>query len=151
MVTLDRCSLLRGASLIAAAAPRSRTENCPLQPACINRVATAVPLYDVNDALRRFAQSLLNYDRGNSLRFQRMADKSGTEHRYSCLAPSNPQEGDRVDTKGLYARIFQISAARARLDLSLESTAEILSSENATDERLSFGRFTHTFRRHGRS
>ena len=103
MITIGRCSPSRGASPIAAAAPRSRTENCPLQTAYINRVATAVPPYDVHDAFRRFAQSLLNDDRRNSLLFQRMADKSGIEHRYSCLAPSNLPEGDRVDTKGFYA------------------------------------------------
>ena len=69
-----------------------------MQTAYINRVATAVPPYDVHDAFRRFAQSLLNDDRRNSLLFQRMADKSGIEHRYSCLAPSNLPEGDRADT-----------------------------------------------------
>ena len=74
-----------------------------MQTAYINRVATAVPPYDVHDAFRRFAQSLLNDDRRNSLLFQRMADKSGIEHRYSCLSPSNLLEGDRVDTKGFYA------------------------------------------------
>jgi hypothetical protein len=46
-----------------------------LQTAYINRVATAVPPYDVHDAFRCFAQSLLNDDRRNSLLFQRMADK----------------------------------------------------------------------------
>ena len=73
-----------------------------MQTAYINRVATAVPPHDVHDAFRRFAQSLLNDDRRNSLLFQRMADKSGIEHRYSCLAPSDLPEGDRVDTKGFY-------------------------------------------------
>ena len=73
-----------------------------MQTAYINRVATAVPPYDVHDAFRRFAQSLLNDDRHNSLLFQRMAHKSGIEHRYSCLAPSNLPEGDRADTEGFY-------------------------------------------------
>jgi predicted naringenin-chalcone synthase len=86
-----------------------------LQTAYINRVATAVPPYDVHDAFRRFAQSLLNDDRRNSLLFQRMADKSGIEHRYSCLAPSNLPEGDRVDTKGFYAcGDFPDTAVRVR-------------------------------------
>jgi predicted naringenin-chalcone synthase len=76
----------------------------PLQTAYINRVATAVPPYDVHDAFRRFAQSLLGDDRRNSLLFQRLASKSGIEHRYSCLAPSNLPEGDRVDAEGFYPR-----------------------------------------------
>jgi predicted naringenin-chalcone synthase len=94
--SLARCLTHRGSAAIL-------TENCPLQTAYINRVATAVPPYDVHDAFRSFAQSLLNDDRRNSLLFQRMADKSGIEHRYSCLSPSNLLEGDRVDTKGFYA------------------------------------------------
>ena len=68
-----------------------------MQTAYINRVATAVPPYDVHEAFRRFAQSLLKDDRRNSLLFQRMAHKSGIEHRYSCLAPSNLAESDRVE------------------------------------------------------
>ena len=50
-----------------------------MQTAYINRVATAVPPYDVHDAFRRFAQSLLDDDRRNSLLFQRMA-KIGRAH-----------------------------------------------------------------------
>lgn len=75
-----------------------------MQTTYINRVATAVPLYDVHDAFRRFAQSQLHGDRRNSLLFQRMADKSGIEHRYSCLAPSNLPEGDCVDAECFYKR-----------------------------------------------
>lgn len=75
-----------------------------MQTAYINRIATAVPPYDIHDAFRRFAQSMLHDDRRNSLLFQRMADKSGIEHRYSCLAPSNLPEGDCVDAEGFYLR-----------------------------------------------
>lgn len=75
-----------------------------MQTAYINRIATAVPPYDIHDAFRRFAQSMLHDDRRKSLLFQRMADKSGIEHRYSCLAPSNLPEGDCVDAEGFYPR-----------------------------------------------
>jgi predicted naringenin-chalcone synthase len=86
-----------------------------LQTAYINRVATAVPPYDVHDAFRRFAQSRLNDDRRNSLLFQRMAGKSGIEHRYSCLAPSNLPESDRVGAQGFYpGGDFPDTAARMR-------------------------------------
>ena len=74
-----------------------------------------MPPYDVHDAFRRFAQSRLNDDRRNSLLFQRMAAKSGIEHRYSCLAPSNLPEGDRVDAQGFYpGGDFPDTAARMR-------------------------------------
>ena len=72
--------------------------------AYINRIATAVPPYDVHDAFRRFAQSLFNGDRRSGLLFQRMADKSGIEHRYSCLPPSNRPEGEAVDGERFYLR-----------------------------------------------
>jgi predicted naringenin-chalcone synthase len=86
-----------------------------MQTAYINRVATAVPPYDVHDAFRCFARSLLKDDRHNSVLFQRMADRSGIEHRYSYLAPSNLAEGARVDTKAFYPRgDFPDTAARMR-------------------------------------
>jgi len=77
-----------------------------LQTAYINRVATAVPPYDVHDAFRRFTQSLFRHDRRNSLLFERMAGKSGIEHRYSCFAPSNLPEGDYVDAEGFRQKLI---------------------------------------------
>lgn len=86
-----------------------------MRTAYINRVATAVPPYDVHDAFRRFAQSMLHDDRRNALLFQRMADRSAIEHRYSCLAPSNLPEGDCVDAEGFYRRgDFPDTTARMR-------------------------------------
>jgi predicted naringenin-chalcone synthase len=75
-----------------------------MQTAYINRIATAVPPYDIHEAFSRFAQSMLDDDRRNSLLFQRMADKAAIEHRYSCLAPSNLPEGDCVDAERFYRR-----------------------------------------------
>ena len=82
-------------------------------------------------------------DRRNSLLFQRMADKSGIEHRYSCLAPSNLPEGDRVDAQGFYPRgDFPDTAARMRL---FEQHAPALAQ--AAVDRLQLGaecdRITH--------
>jgi predicted naringenin-chalcone synthase len=86
-----------------------------MQTAYINRIATAVPPFDVHDAFRRFAQSLFRSDRRNALLFERMAGKSGIDHRYSCLAPSNLPEGDSIDAEGFYARgDFPDTAARMR-------------------------------------
>ncbi len=83
--------------------------------AYINRIATTVPPFDVHNAFRRFAQSLFHSDRRNELLFQRMADKSGIEHRYSCLPPSNRPEGEAVDGERFYVRgDFPDTAARMR-------------------------------------
>lgn len=71
----------------------------------INRVATAVPPYDVHDAFRRFAQERLDQaDPRRARMFERMAGRSGIEHRFSCLAPSNRPEGDQFDACGFYPR-----------------------------------------------
>jgi len=63
-----------------------------LQTAYINRVATAVPPHDVHEAFRRFARSRFRDDRRKSLLFERMAGKSGIEHRYSFLRRFNVLE-----------------------------------------------------------
>jgi predicted naringenin-chalcone synthase len=90
-------------------------ERVLLATAYINRVATAVPPYDVHDAFRRFAQSLFHDNRRNALLFERMADKAGIEHRYSCLPPSNRPEGEAVDGERFYRRgRFPDTAARMR-------------------------------------
>ena len=58
--------------------------------AFINRIATAVPPYDVHETFRTFAQSLFDGDRRGGSLFRRMAVLSGIEHRYSVLAPLLP-------------------------------------------------------------
>src|SRR6476619_6877545 len=126
-----------------AAAPAISEGECPLQTAYINRVATAVPPYDVHDAVRRVAQSLFRHDRRNSLLFERMAAKSGIEYRYSCFAPSNLPEGDCLDAEGFYPRgDFPDTAARMRL---FEQHAPALAQ--AAVDRLQLGaecdRITH--------
>jgi predicted naringenin-chalcone synthase len=84
-----------------------------LTTAYINRVVTTVPPYDVHTAFRNFAQSLFQGDRRNSLLFRRMADKSGIEHRYSCLAPD--ELSDDVEAGAFYTRgDFPDTAARMR-------------------------------------
>src|SRR5262245_40616430 len=63
----------------------------------INRIATAVPGNDVHKIFLDFAESRLR-PREVSL-FRRMAQRSGIEHRYSCLAPNDP---DTVDPYEFY-------------------------------------------------
>jgi predicted naringenin-chalcone synthase len=53
----------------------------------INRISTAVPPHDVHAAFVEHAASVFA-DRTQAALFRRMARKSGIEHRYSCLPPS---------------------------------------------------------------
>lgn len=69
--------------------------------AYVNRIGTAVPEYDVHQAFLRFAEGLLP-DRERRL-FTRMAERSGIEHRYSCLRPG--EDGSfSIDDAGFYRR-----------------------------------------------
>ncbi|HEY1473128.1 MAG TPA: type III polyketide synthase [Pseudolabrys sp.] len=111
--------------------------------AYINRVAVAVPPYDIHDAFRRFAQSLFSDDKYNSVLFRKMAAKAGIEHRYSCLAPNAEPDAAAIDTSGFYVRgNFPDTAARMRL---FERYAPELAQ--AAVERLQLGserdRITH--------
>ena len=53
----------------------------------INRIATAVPPHDVQDAFLTFGRGMLASDSRRLALFNRMADRSGIAHRYSFLAP----------------------------------------------------------------
>jgi alpha-pyrone synthase len=57
-----------------------------LTEAYINRIATAVPEHDVHQAFVDFADGMLEDLRVKPV-FQRMAQRSGIEHRYSVLTP----------------------------------------------------------------
>jgi predicted naringenin-chalcone synthase len=71
--------------------------------AYLNRVATAVPPYDVHDAFVRFATTLLADSRHEKL-FRRMVDRADIHHRYSVLAPAADPAGPAVDAHGFYRR-----------------------------------------------
>jgi alpha-pyrone synthase len=53
-----------------------------LTTAYINRIATGVPPHDVHSEFVRYAQSLFAHDERRSALLQRMAERSGIEHRY---------------------------------------------------------------------
>jgi predicted naringenin-chalcone synthase len=74
-----------------------------LATAYINRVATAVPPHDVHDAFCTFARSLFKDDRRKAQLFERMADRSGIEHRYSFLTPGKTAGNFAVDGEGFYS------------------------------------------------
>ena len=68
----------------------------------INRIGTAVPPHDVHAAFVAFARTLLEGDKQRDV-FDRMAERSGIDHRYSHFRPGPP--GDvKVDAGGFYRR-----------------------------------------------
>ncbi len=102
--------------------------------AYVNRIATAVPPHDVHETFLRFAQGQLEGDRRNALLFRRMAERSGIEHRYSCLEPTH--EGDMTGPSAFYPRgDFPNTAERMHM---FEVHAGALGA--AAVERLGLGR-----------
>jgi alpha-pyrone synthase len=85
--------------------------------AFINRIAVGVPPNDAHQAFLLFTKSLLRQNGGMLSVFQRMAERSGIEHRYSCLSAMPGWEtGPTLDAEGLYTRgHFANTAARMRV------------------------------------
>jgi predicted naringenin-chalcone synthase len=79
----------------------------------INRIATAVPPYDVHGTFLQFGRNMLRGDNRRLALFNRMADRSGIAHRYSFLQPG--EDGEAVDRHGFYRMgAFPGTAARMR-------------------------------------
>ncbi|KQT62040.1 MULTISPECIES: type III polyketide synthase [unclassified Aureimonas] len=72
--------------------------------AYINRIETAVPPNDVQDTMLRFARSQLRDDPRRQAIFSRMAERSGIEHRFSCLRPVDDPDSEALDEGGLFRR-----------------------------------------------
>jgi predicted naringenin-chalcone synthase len=112
--------------------------------AYINRIAVGVPANDAHQVFLKFTESLLRQNGGMLSVFRRMAERSGIDHRYSCLPPMPDWEtGPTLDAEGLYTRgHFANTAARMRV---FEARAPDLAM--ATIERLGIGqerdRITH--------
>ena len=68
----------------------------------INRIGTAVPAHDVHAAFVAYARTLLTDEKTRTL-FDRMAERSGIDHRYSVLE-AGVAGADRVDGDGFYHR-----------------------------------------------
>ena len=102
----------------------------------INRISTGVPPHDVHAAFVRYALSLVKDDKRCEILLRRMAERSGIEHRYSCLAPApDSNHGHALDADSFYVRgKFPSTAARMRL---FEKRAPQLAAE--TIERLGLG------------
>jgi alpha-pyrone synthase len=105
--------------------------------AYINRIATAVPPHDVHKSFLQFARTLFRQDSGTLTAFERMAERSGIEHRHSCLTLTPDwQTGQVLDTDALYTRgQFANTAARMRV---FEKRAPELAT--AAIEQLDIGR-----------
>ena len=75
-----------------------------MRHAHINRIATAVPEYEVHEYFLRFAAASLAEQPRHQALFRKMADKAGIESRYSCFAPADDPEGPIVDKAGVFRR-----------------------------------------------
>jgi len=96
-----------------------------LTTAYINRIATAVPSYDVHEPFVGFARVLLGEDSFRKERFERMLEMAGIEHRYSCVDPAGgfyafgrfPSTAARMHAFDAHAPALA-AAAVERLDLA---------------------------------
>lgn len=72
-----------------------------MRKAYINKIATAVPDFDIHRKFVEFAPSLLRDRRSRAL-FERMAERSQISHRYSCLRPH--PDPNMLDAEDFYRR-----------------------------------------------
>ncbi len=72
--------------------------------AFLNRIATAVPDHDVHQAFVAFADNLLatGADARTSALFNRMANRSGIQHRYSVLTPNEASTEFHINAHDFY-------------------------------------------------
>ena len=92
--------------------------------AYLNRVATAVPPNDVHQFFLGFASSQLSHDPRRRAVFNRMADKGGIEHRYSCFEPASDPEGGSADVAGIFAR-GDFPGTAKRMDMFAATAPEL--------------------------
>jgi len=103
--------------------------------AFINRIATANPPNDIHDAFLRFGRRMLKSDNRRVALFNRMAERSGIAHRYSCLKAG--VGGVAVDADGFYCLgDFPDTASRMRKyeafapALAVEAVEKLLEGED---------------------
>jgi predicted naringenin-chalcone synthase len=87
-----------------------------LTEAYINRIATAVPPYDVHQAFVQFGRSLLTGDERRSVLFERMVDRAEIDHRFSYLSPDGRTDRGGMPAVEFYTRnAFPSTGARMKL------------------------------------
>ena len=109
----------------------------------INKIATAVPPYDVHKAFIAFARSLLDSDPRRQTLFDRMLDRADIEHRYSYISPDGVLDKGGIAATDFYRRgNFPSTGARMK---AFEAQAPLLAQ--AAIDRLEIGperdRLTH--------
>ncbi|WP_448577582.1 type III polyketide synthase [Thermaurantiacus sp.] len=67
----------------------------------VNRIATAIPRYDVHRAFERFVEDILGDSREKIL-FKRLASRSGIERRYADMEPVYDPAGFVTEAGGFY-------------------------------------------------
>ncbi len=92
--------------------------------AYVNRISPAVPAYDVHRFFLGFASSQLAHDPRRQAVFNRMAEKSGIEHRFCCYAPATDPNGPCVDATGLFRR-GGFPGTATRMDLFANAAPEL--------------------------
>ncbi len=109
-------------------------------PAYLNRVATAVPEHEVHDAFLRFARGRLSKHPRRLAIFDRMAQRTGIENRFSTILPRNDLDGEAVDEAGVYRRgafpgtAVRMDAFEARApELALRAVAGLDLGEDRSD------------------
>jgi predicted naringenin-chalcone synthase len=88
--------------------------------AYINKIAVAVPDYDVHEFSIGFAASQLADDPRRQAVFNRMAERSGIEHRFCCFPSAKDPNGPAVDGAARFTRGHFPTTAQ-RMDLFAEA------------------------------
>lgn len=70
---------------------------------CINRIATAVPEFDVHSAFVGFAEEMLPQEQKKAV-FRRLTRLSGIRRRFSFIEPARRDDGMWVDASEFYVR-----------------------------------------------
>jgi predicted naringenin-chalcone synthase len=109
----------------------------------INKIATAVPPYDVHQAFIAFGRSLLDGDPRRQTLFDRMIERAEIDHRYSHLCPDGVADRGGIVATDFYMRkSFPSTGARMKV---FEEQAPLLAQ--AAIDRLDIGaersRLTH--------
>ena len=107
----------------------------------INAIGTAVPSHDVHRAFIDWAESRIEGERERAL-FRRMAERSGIEHRWSVLPPSEGG-GSPVGKGGFYEGDVAPPTSRRMRIYAEEAPKLALSAVEALRARISLVGVTH--------
>ncbi len=88
--------------------------------AYVNKISAAVPDYDVHHFSLGFASSQLAGDPRRQAVFNRMAERSGIEHRFACYPSADDPNGPAVDAAGRFTR-GAFPGTAVRMDMFAEA------------------------------